>query len=82
MKETLEGLPGCEVIMDDTIIFGTDIEDYGKKLAAVLDRIEKSGLKLNKEKCCFRQKEVKYVGHLIGEKGMKPNPEKWKLSYS
>ncbi|KAK3753951.1 hypothetical protein RRG08_006331 [Elysia crispata] len=76
MKETLEGLPGCEVIMDYTIIFGTDIEDHDKKLAAVLDKIEKSGLKLNKVKCCFRQKEVKYFGHLIGEKGIKPNPEK------
>ena len=76
MKETLEGLPGCEVIMDDTIIFGTDMEDHDKKLAAVLDRIEKSGLKLSKEKRCFRQKEAKYFGHLISEKGIKPNPEK------
>ena len=76
MTEMLQGLSGCEVIMDDSIVFGSNIEEHDKNLEAVLERIEKSGLKLNREKCQFRKEEVKYFGHLINKEGVRPNPEK------
>merc|ERR1712237_138704 len=62
--------------MDDSIVFGSNIEEHDKNLEAVLERIEKSGLKLNREKCQFRKEEVKYFGHLINKEGVRPNPEK------
>jgi hypothetical protein len=78
MKETLQGLQGCETIMDDTIVFGRTMEEHDRRLDAVLERIEKSGLKLNKSKCHLRQKEVKYFGHLISQAGVSPDPDKVK----
>ena len=45
VKETIEGLDGCEAVMDDTIIYGCTEEEHDKCLNAVLTRVEESGLK-------------------------------------
>ena len=42
MKETLEGLDGCEAIMDDTIVYGKTEEEHDRRLNAILTRIEES----------------------------------------
>ena len=62
LKETLEGLDGCEAIIDDTTVCGCTEEEHARRLNAVLARIEDSGLKLNKTKCHFKQKKLKYFG--------------------
>ena len=71
MKETLEGLDGCEAIMDDTIVYRKTEEEHDRHLNAILTRIEVSRLKLNKAKCHFKQKEVKYFGHTISADGVR-----------
>lgn len=72
MKELLEGMDGCEVIMDDIIVYGRDAETHDIRLQAVLNRIESSGMKLNKEKCSFQKSSVKFFGQNISEKGIRP----------
>ena len=67
LKETLAGLEGCNAIKDDTIVYGCTEEEQDEHLNAVLKRIEESGLRLNKEKCHFKQREVKFFGHIISE---------------
>ena len=42
MKETLEGLDGCEAIMDDTIVYRKTEEEHDRRLNAILTRIEES----------------------------------------
>ena len=37
-----------------------------------------NNVKLNKEKIKLRSKEVSFMGHVISEKGLKPDPEKLK----
>ena len=39
-------------------------------------RLEEAGMTLNKKKCEFRVKEVIFLGHHIGEKGISPDPVK------
>ena len=41
-----------------------------------MDRIQKSGLKLNKSKCAFRLNQVKYWGHIFSDKAVKADPSK------
>lgn len=36
--------------------------------------MEQAGLKINKEKCIFRQKELHFLGHVIDERGVRPDP--------
>ena len=62
MDQMVEDLDGVEVIMDDVIIAG-DETTHDERLMKFLERAPKKGLKLNKEKCKIRQREVPYVGH-------------------
>ena len=64
--------------MDDTIVCGCTEEEYDRRLNAVLTRIEESGLKLNKAKNNFKQKEVKCCGHTISADGVRPDTDKVK----
>lgn len=41
-----------------------------------MDRIRAINLKLNLDKCRFRVSEVSYVGHLLTDQGIKPDPTK------
>ncbi len=76
MTELLAGLEGCEVVMDDILVYGIDEKEHDTRLEKVLDTIQKSGLKLGKEKCHIKKKQLVYFGHLIGADGIKPNPAK------
>ena len=76
MLETLEGLEGVEVFMDDILVYGTSMEQHDARLERVLQRVESAGLKLNKEKCSLRQSQLRFLGHLIDQSGVRPDPDK------
>ena len=59
---------------DPETISGKDKEDHDQNLRAVMDRIPKSGLKLNKSKCAFGLNQLKYCGHIFSNKGVKADP--------
>ena len=42
----------------------------------VLKRLKDCNLKLNPKKCKLLQTKVKYVGHIVSENGVEPDPEK------
>ena len=75
----------CVIYLDDILIFGKTIEEHNQRLEMVLSRIKQAGLKLAPTKCRFMQTEIKYLGHVINEDGVKTDPDKiksikeWKL---
>ncbi len=66
------------VYLDDVIIYSTSIEQHIKHIDIVLDLLKKAGLKIKLSKCTFLQTSVKYLGHVISEKGITPDPMKIK----
>ena len=82
MEDSLEGLDGIAICADDVLIYGcgdSDQEaeaDHDKKLRQVLERCRETNLKLNKEKFVFKRKSVKYLGHLITNRGLQADPDK------
>lgn len=80
MNTVLSGLQGtrCFVYMDDIVIYGFNLEDHNNKLKEVFNRLHCSNLRLQPDKCEFLKKEVVFLGHVITENGVKPNPEKIK----
>ena len=66
----------CMVFLDDIIIFGNTFEEHLDRLERVLLRLGENGLKLNPKKCNFFQERVKYVGHIVSQKGIETDPEK------
>ena len=74
-EKALEGLDGCINISDDIIIYGKDQQDHDKNLQAVFERLKRKNLTLNKSKCLFSQKEVKFFGYIFSENGISADPE-------
>lgn len=66
----------CLIYLDDLIIFGRNLETHNKNLQDVFERLKKVNLKLNPTKCEFLKKEILYLGHVITNKGILPDPQK------
>jgi len=47
-----------------------------ERLRIVLDRLRDVGLKLKPSKCALFQRRINFLGHLISEHGIEPQPEK------
>jgi hypothetical protein len=62
------------VYMDDIIIYSKTLEDHCAHLEQVIQLLIKAGLKLNPDKCDFFRKQILFLGHLVSEEGIRPNP--------
>uniref|UniRef100_A0A5S6Q6P2 RNA-directed DNA polymerase n=1 Tax=Trichuris muris TaxID=70415 RepID=A0A5S6Q6P2_TRIMR len=77
MEQVLSGLNWkcCVVYLDDVIIFARNYKEHLYRLREVLERLRKAGLKARPDKCKFFRKEIKYLGHVVTEDGVSPDPE-------
>ena len=57
---------------------GESEDDHLKKIDEVLSHLEKKGFRANLRKSFFMQQEVEYLGFLLTNKGVKPQPKKLK----
>jgi len=80
MECVLAGLVGeeCLIYLDDIIVFSTSFEEHLSRLTKVFQALQHAGLQLKPTKCHFACKEVKYLGHIVSEKGIKPDANKVK----
>ena len=62
--------------MDDVLVFGADEKEHDERLTKVLKRIQSAGGTLNPDRCEFRKKQLKFVGHIINKEGVKADPAK------
>ena len=78
MDNILRGLQEdtCMTYLDDIIVYSVSLKEHLQKLKKVFDRLAQANFKIKLEKCDFLKKELKYLGHVISEDGVKPNPEK------
>lgn len=75
----ISGLEGCEAIVDDILIWGTDMEEHDTRLRKVLDHVRDYNLRLSPDKCRFRQNHVTYVMYSL-MKGLSQTT-KWFAQY-
>ena len=69
----LKDLEGLEGVVN---VLGESVEQHDHRLRKLLDRLRSINLKLNRSKCKIRMTEISYIGHVLSEKGLKPDPEK------
>ena len=74
--QCLEDLDGVCVYMDDIIVWGSTIEQHDERLEKAVKKLVQIGLRLNKDKCYFRQPELLYLGEVVTAQGVKPDPAK------
>ena len=60
--------------LDDILVLGKDFEGHLANLRAVLVRFREYGLKLKPKKCELFQKEVEFLGRVVGPRGMHIGP--------
>ena len=72
MESLLCDIPGVLVYLDDILITGPTDADHLKSLQEALSRLEKVGLRLQKQKCSFMASSVSYLGYQIDKEGLHP----------
>ena len=77
MELVLNGLQWqiCLIYLDDIIVFGSNFSEHIQRIETVLQRISDAGLKLKPEKCHLLKSEVAFLGHVVSQKGIRPNPD-------
>lgn len=80
MDQVLCGLQGLElfVYLDDIVLYASSLREHEIKFKKLAERLKSANLKLQPDKCEFLRKEVTYLGHIISEDGVKPDPSKIK----
>lgn len=78
MNSVLAGIQGirCLVYLDDIVIYADSLQTHSKKLREVFQRLSEHNSKVQPDKCEFLRREVIYLGHVITEDGVKPDPSK------
>ena len=66
----------AHLIHDDVVIATDTVEEHIIALHDIMEAISKAGLTLNPAKCKFCQKQIKFWGMIIGEFGLRPDPDK------
>ncbi|KAK2139887.1 hypothetical protein LSH36_1576g00005 [Paralvinella palmiformis] len=69
-------IDGVQVFIDDIIIWGRNKDQHDQRVKIVLDRIRKSGLKLNTNKCQFQVQSISFLGDKLTAEGIQPDNDK------
>ena len=75
MSEILSDLEGVVWLIDDVLVHGKSQEEHDQRLKKVLERVKQVGLTLN-DKCEFSKSCIKFLGQVIDESGVSPDPDK------
>ena len=76
IKRTTTCSPIVGQFFDTMIVASSDKERLQSPIEILVLETVLSHLKLNFEKVRVRKQQVRYVGHIISEEGLKPDPEK------
>lgn len=78
MVKRFSDLEGVKIMIDDILIYAPDKETHDKRLENVLKRAREINIKFNKEKSVICKEEVRYLGHVFSQKGVKVDESKVK----
>jgi hypothetical protein len=75
--DALQGIPGVVVYVDDILIYGRTVAEHDERLAEGKKRLKAGRFTENEGKSAqIRQSEVKFLGHIVGNGKIRPDPTK------
>ena len=74
MDRLFRPLPFVFTYLDDHLIASVTLEEHFCHLRQFFEVLQTSGLTINPEKCVFAATALKFLGHLVNEKGIQPLP--------
>ena len=79
MSQVLASLDGVINMIDNILVFGATDEEHDCRLLAIFQRVDQTGITLNKTKCQFCKASVHFCGYVIDSRGIHSNPSKTKV---
>ncbi|MCW4335043.1 MAG: RNase H-like domain-containing protein [Candidatus Thiodiazotropha endolucinida] len=78
MEHIMSGLQyeKCLIYLDDCIVYSKTFDEHITRLDEVFTRINKANLKFTPKKCHIFKDEVKFLGHIVSQKGIATCEEK------
>ncbi|UYV82874.1 K02A2.6-like, partial [Cordylochernes scorpioides] len=76
MSIILQGMDGVMCYLDDILIFASDSKTHDRILRLVLRKLKEAKVTLNKAKCVFGVSRINFLGHILDEDGIRPDPAK------
>ena len=78
VDSVFRGMTGrnCVVYFDDIVVYSKDFETHLKDVAEVLQRLQDCNLSAKISKCKIAMNEITFVGHVLRNGTIKPDPEK------
>ena len=64
------------VYIDDIVIYSKSMSEHLSHLETVFNRLSQHGLQVKAEKCKFALTEIKLLGFVLDQRGIRANPEK------
>ena len=72
MNSLFQDLSFVFVYIDGIIIFSSSIEEHPAHLWQVFERLQRNGLIINAAKCLSGQNRLRFLGHIVSDKGIAP----------
>jgi len=66
----------CLCYLDDIVVFASTPDQLLERLDAVLTRLRQNGLKAKPSKCVLFKSPIEFLGHLVSQGGIEPQPAK------
>ena len=76
MNSILGHLPFVLVYIDDILIMSSNIDQHYQHLSQVFHILHDNDLVLKKSKCIFAAQELPFLGFILSQEGLKPDPSK------
>ena len=76
MEKVVGDLSFTIAYLDDLIIYSETEQEHIEHIREVFVRLREADLKLKRKKCEFFKKELKYLGHIIDKRGVRPDDDK------
>ena len=63
----------CRNYLDDVVLWADSFDQLLLRLQETFQRLQDMGMKLNVSKCSFAMTEIKFLGHVLSGKGVRPD---------
>src|SRR3984885_8277484 len=64
------------VYLDDIMIYSKDFEEHTKHINKVLSKLRENNMIIKLKKCKFGERNIEFLGHIVGRDGLKPDEKK------
>ena len=76
MAMMLAGAEGVVCLMYGILVYDKDEGEYQRHLEAVMHRLKQAKITINADKCQFAQSTITFLGQIINQNGIQPDPDK------